>query len=341
MEPGYFRARARTRPRRDTHRVDRILGNDRGNQSRRRARDGARSARTPRRRRASGRASRRSCRRARARRRPVHHHARRRGQTTRRARAPAASEARTVIAGYHWFTDWGRDTMISLEGLTLAHRPPCRGARHPPHVRPSRPRRPHPEPVSRRRARRPVPHGRRHALVLPCDRSLRAAHRRPTLVRELLPTLVDIVAAPSCRHALRHPRRPRDGLLTQGAEGYQLTWMDAKVDDWVVTPRRGKAVEINALWYNALRLLERWLRDERDDEPRRRDRRSRRRRVRSRSTRGSGTRSRGYLFDVVDGEHGDDDACRPNQMLAISLPHPVLDRARWAAGARTPSRAGC
>ena len=55
---------------------------------------------------------------------------------------------------------------------------------------------------------------------------------------------------------------PADGLLCQGAEGYQLTWMDAKVDDWVVTPRRGKAVEINALWYNALRLLERWLREE-------------------------------------------------------------------------------
>ena len=52
---------------------------------------------------------------------------------------------------------------------------------------------------------------------------------------------------------------PADGLLRQGAEGYQLTWMDAKVDGWVVTPRRGKAVEINALWYNALRLLEGWL----------------------------------------------------------------------------------
>ena len=55
---------------------------------------------------------------------------------------------------------------------------------------------------------------------------------------------------------------PHDGLLRQGAEGYQLTWMDAKVGDWVVTPRRGKAVEINALWYNALRLLEGWLREE-------------------------------------------------------------------------------
>ena len=52
---------------------------------------------------------------------------------------------------------------------------------------------------------------------------------------------------------------PADGLLCQGAEGYQLTWMDAKVDGWVVTPRRGKAVEINALWYNALRLLEGWI----------------------------------------------------------------------------------
>src|SRR5262249_50993861 len=59
---------------------------------------------------------------------------------------------------------------------------------------------------------------------------------------------------------------PRDGLLRQGAEGYQLTWMDAKVDGWVVTPRRGKAVEINALWYNALRLLEGWVRETRGDE---------------------------------------------------------------------------
>jgi predicted glycogen debranching enzyme len=61
------------------------------------------------------------------------------------------------------------------------------------------------------------------------------------------------------RYRLWNRRRSRDGLLKQGAEGYALTWMDAKVDDWVVTPRRGKAVEINALWYNALKLLEGWL----------------------------------------------------------------------------------
>src|SRR5262249_31087892 len=81
------------------------------------------------------------------------------------------------------------------------------------------------------------------------------------LLKSLLPSLGDIID-----HHLRGTRfgiavDPADGLLTQGAEGYQLTWMDAKVDDWVVTPRRGKAVEINALFYNALRLLERWTRE--------------------------------------------------------------------------------
>jgi len=84
---------------------------------------------------------------------------------------------------------------------------------------------------------------------------------RETL-RRLLPKLRDIV-----EHHVRGTRfgigvDSNDGLLRQGAEGYQLTWMDAKVEEWVVTPRRGKAVEINALWYNALRLLEKWLREE-------------------------------------------------------------------------------
>src|SRR5258707_12435987 len=84
---------------------------------------------------------------------------------------------------------------------------------------------------------------------------------RDTL-RKVLPILLDIV-----EHYVKGTRfgigvDPADGLLRQGQEGYQLTWMDAKVDGWVVTPRRGKAVEINALWYNALRLLEGWTREE-------------------------------------------------------------------------------
>ena len=86
-----------------------------------------------------------------------------------------------------------------------------------------------------------------------------------TTLRLLLPKLVDIVD-----HHMRGTRfgigvDPADGLLRQGQQGYQLTWMDAKVGDWVVTPRRGKAVEINALWYNALRLMEKWLREEQGD----------------------------------------------------------------------------
>ena len=73
--------------------------------------------------------------------------------------------------------------------------------------------------------------------------------------------LVEIVASTIAGTRFGIGVDPADGLLRQGAAGYQLTWMDAKVGDWVVTPRRGKAVEINALWYNALRLLERWLRE--------------------------------------------------------------------------------
>src|SRR6202000_2353222 len=91
------------------------------------------------------------------------------------------------------------------------------------------------------------------------DRYLEATNDRETL-RLLLPKLVNIVD-----HHVRGTHfgigvDPHDGLLRQGAQGYQLTWMDAKVGDWVVTPRRGKAVEINALFYNALMLLAEWLR---------------------------------------------------------------------------------
>jgi predicted glycogen debranching enzyme len=151
-----------------------------------------------------------------------------------------------------------------------------------------------------------------------------------TLLRDLLPTLQDIVA-----HHVHGTRfgigiDPADGLLRQGAEGYQLTWMDAKVNGWVVTPRRGKAVEINALWYNALCLLSDWLAEEGETAA-----------AAQLDERASGVRAsfnerfwiaeRGHLFDVVDGESGDDPAFRPNQLFAISLPHAVLREDRWAS----------
>src|SRR6185369_2481500 len=92
----------------------------------------------------------------------------------------------------------------------------------------------------------------------------------------------------------------RDGLLTQGADGYQLTWMDAKVDDWVVTPRRGKAVEINALWFNALKLMEEWAAEQGDNPSEYRERAGRvQRAFNDRFWFAEGS----HLYDVIDGEN--------------------------------------
>jgi predicted glycogen debranching enzyme len=252
------------------------------------------------------------------------------------ARAHASGdEARSIIAGYHWFTDWGRDTMISLEGLTLATGRQLEAGY-----------------ILRTFARyvkdglipNLFPEGDREGLYHTADatlwffhalhRYLQATNDRETL-RLLLPKLLDIVD-----HHLRGTRfgigiDPDDGLLRQGAEGYQLTWMDAKVDDWVVTPRRGKAVELNALWYNALRLLERWAREElaSNGEETARSLAHHAERCRESFNRRFWYAEGGYLYDIVDGEvdgqPGDDPACRPNQVFAISLDHPILDPERW------------
>jgi predicted glycogen debranching enzyme len=120
-----------------------------------------------------------------------------------------------------------------------------------------------------------------------------------------------------------------DGLLSQGAPGYALTWMDAKVGDLVVTPRRGKAVEINALWYNALSLLGEWLEAERGAAAATPYRAHAARAYASFNER-FWHEPGGHLYDVVDGPHGDDASFRPNQILAVSLPHSILDPSRWA-----------
>ena len=246
-----------------------------------------------------------------------------------RARA-AGDEPRTVIAGYHWFTDWGRDTMISLEGLTVPTgrldeaRYILRTFAH--HVRDGL-------------IPNLFPEGDREGLYHTADASLwyfQAVHRylrasgdRETLAR-LLPVLLDIA-----EHHLQGTRfgiavDPQDGLLRQGADGYQLTWMDAKVDGWVVTPRRGKAVEINALWYNALRLLAGWLEEARGaGDPDVRRLAGHAERAEASFNRRFWYEAGGHLYDVVDGEAGDDPACRPNQVFAVSLAHPVLEPGRW------------
>jgi predicted glycogen debranching enzyme len=250
------------------------------------------------------------------------------GRVEEAARARAmGDEVRTVIAGYHWFTDWGRDTMISLEGLTL-----CTGRqREAGYIL-----RTFGHYVRDGLIPNMFPEGTKEGLYHTADATLwffHAIHRYllstgdRTTLRQLIPTLKSIV-----EHHLAGTRfgigvDPQDGLLRQGQEGYQLTWMDAKVEDWVVTPRRGKAVEINALWFNALRLLADWLREEGD--PMAPAMEEHAERARESFNRRFWYEEGGHLYDVIDGEHGDDPACRPNQILAISLDHPILDRQHW------------
>ena len=239
--------------------------------------------------------------------------------------AAVGDTPRTVIAGYHWFTDWGRDTMISLEGLTLVtqrHREAGSILRtFASYIRDGL-------------IPNMFPEGEHGGLYHTADatmwffhavaRYVRWTDDRGTL-RMLLPKLVDIID-----HHVRGTRfnihvDPKDGLLSQGQEGYQLTWMDAKVDGWVVTPRRGKAVEINALYYNALRILQGFLAEEGDTATAARMRELAERARESFNARFWYEEGQ-YLYDVVD---PDDTALRPNQIFAMSLDHPVLDPARW------------
>jgi len=242
------------------------------------------------------------------------------GRAEEAARAHAAGdEVRTVIAGYHWFTDWGRDTMISLEGLALVTGR-CLEAGY----------------ILRTFAHyvrdglipNMFPDREKEGLYHTADatlwffhalsRYLRYTEDRTTL-RLLLPVLIDIA-----EHHLRGTRFNihvdlGDGLLAQGTEGYQLTWMDAKMGDWVVTPRRGKAVEINALWYNALELLARWCGEEGKVAG-----------AEKYHDAAKGARdSFNQRFWFADG--ATDSSCRPNQIFAISLEHPVLEQARWSS----------
>jgi predicted glycogen debranching enzyme len=252
-----------------------------------------------------------------------------RAEEVARARA-AGDEARTVIAGYHWFTDWGRDTMISLEGLTLStgrtREAGCILRTFAHYVRDGL-------------IPNMFPEGERQGLYHTADATLwffHALDRYLTTTTDtatlqlVLPQLIDIAERHLAGTRFGIHVDPADGLLAQGAEGYQLTWMDAKVDDWVVTPRRGKAVEINALWYNALRLLANWLRDADDLAGAARYTAAAEHTCESFNRR-FWNESMGYLFDVIDGERGDDPACRPNQILAMSLRHPVLSREKWEA----------
>jgi predicted glycogen debranching enzyme len=237
----------------------------------------------------------------------------------------------SVIAGYPWFADWGRDTMIALPGLTLAI------GRRDVAARILRTFAGH---VSEGMLPNRFPDAGEtpeyntvdatlwyfHAL----DRYLAQADDEP-LARELYPVLCDIIDAH--RRGTRYGIRvdPDDGLLASGEPGVQLTWMDARVGDRVVTPRTGKAVEINALWHNALAVTAALAAKLRDD-ARANELATAAARVRASFEKRFWHGAGGHLYDVIDTPSGEPDASlRPNQLFALSLPHRLLEGARARA----------
>jgi predicted glycogen debranching enzyme len=155
-------------------------------------------------------------------------------------------------------------------------------------------------------------------------RAYHAATGDNDLLRELFPALRDVVDWHVKGTRYRIHVDPEDGLLSAGEPGVQLTWMDAKVGDWVITPRIGKPVEVNALWYNALRAMAGFARQlgtpDKEYEV-----------MAGRSLKGFKifwNETAGYCYDVLDGPDGNNPSLRPNQILAVSLPESPLDSAQ-------------
>ncbi|MFN8645586.1 MAG: amylo-alpha-1,6-glucosidase [Gemmatimonadales bacterium] len=232
---------------------------------------------------------------------------------------------KTIIAGYPWFTDWGRDTFIALRGLCLAtgRLDDARDILREWAGQVSEGMLPN----------RFVEGGDQPEFntvdaslwyVVAVHEYLEARGRVPAAERQRLLTAIEAILDGHARGTRYGIRMDADGLLAAGTPGVQLTWMDARVGEWVVTPRIGKPVEIQALWINALRIgaraNARWG-------P-----------IAERATDAFGARfwqAGGYLADVVDADHvpgAVDDAFRPNQVLALGgLPWPVLEPARGRA----------
>ena len=228
--------------------------------------------------------------------------------------------------------------MISLEGLTLVHRPHARGRLDPAHVRAATcatGSSPTSSPRARTRGSTTPPTRR-------CGSSTRSIATSPPrgdrahAARSCCRRCATIIAHHIAGTRFGIGVDPADGLLRQGADGYQLTWMDAKVDDWVVTPRRGKAVEINALWYNALRVLERWLRDGGRRGAAATIAAQRRAGARESFNARFWCAARGYLYDVVDGEAtATTTPAGPTSSSRSRCRTRCSTRARWGAGRST------
>ncbi|MBK5294173.1 MAG: glycogen debranching enzyme family protein [Acidobacteriia bacterium] len=235
----------------------------------------------------------------------------------------ARGQLKTVIAGYHWFSDWGRDTMIALPGLTLVTGRPeiARDILNA---------------FSRHVDQGMLPNRFPDAGEPPEYNTVDATLWFFEAVRSYLQYTGDYGFVE--QHLYRalagiidwHVKGTRfgirmesDGLLRCGEPGSQLTWMDAKAGDWVVTPRHGKPVEIQALWYNALRVMAD-LAERFGDTASAARFQTMAEHVRTSFTQQFWNDAVRCLYDVVDGEMKDG-SMRPNQIFAASLHHPILD----------------
>jgi predicted glycogen debranching enzyme len=233
-------------------------------------------------------------------------------------------EGATVVAGYPWFADWGRDTFIALRGLCLAtgRLQTARdilvqwAAMVSQGMLPNRFPDAGDEPEYNSVDASLWYVVAVHDYLAASEAAGRPAEPRD---RDLLARAVAAIVDGYARGTRFGIRMDGDGLLAAGVEGVQLTWMDAKVGEWVVTPRRGKPVEVQALWINALRIAAGLAgRPERDW-----------RRAAEAFRHRFWNETRGCLYDVVDADDRPgavDDTLRPNQILAVGgLPYPVLD----------------
>jgi len=232
------------------------------------------------------------------------------------------NELKTIVAGYPWFTDWGRDTMISLPGLTLvtgrfddAKKILQTFATY----------------ISQGMIPNDFPDIEEEPDYNSVDASLwfflavyKYLHytKDEKFIREEMMPILEEIIRWHIRGTNFNIHVDEDGLLYAGEPGIQLTWMDAKVGDKVITPRQGKAVEINALWYNALmiyaELLSKFNSSSAANEIERRAEGVKRRFLEL-----FWDEELGYLYDVIDGDTKDS-SLRPNQIFAISLPYPLL-----------------
>jgi len=228
---------------------------------------------------------------------------------------------KTIIAGYHWFSDWGRDTMISLPGLCLTT------GRYDDAKKILKA---FAESVSEGMLPNRFPDFGEMPEYNTVDATLWYFHAiykydqytgDKDFVNSLLPILKGIVEW-HYKGTRYNIHVDTDELLYAGQEGVQLTWMDAKVGDWVVTPRKGKAVEINALWYNALSIMEELL-AQAGEVKEAEIFKQRAIRVHTSFNQKFWNKSLNYLYDFVDGDYKNDDL-RPNQIYALSLPFPLL-----------------